>query len=314
MSTHQDILFGVASQTLVLDCPEGRPSSVTSVQVFYNYDGDDATAVSATTGSASVETNPNTTIDAASGDGQSNPRTINLTSTTGVSVGREYLITGSSSETEWAEIVEVSSGASATSRHPLRNAYVATDTFESTRISISLDDTWAADSDNISGDIDPNALYRVRWVYVVGSSTYVRDTYFDVVRYEGQHNVTGTDIDNMSPGFLDSLPHGHIEDQGRKLIDEAYKQVSIDLHQEGKADQMARQRDIVDELVKRKTLVLASEARIYAGGGSLDAVDAARTAYHARFDQLIRAKTAIPFATDAGGGATEVTPLGITRR
>ena len=48
----QEITLGLTSQALVFDCPDGRPSAVTSVTV-YEADADDtATAEAATTGSA----------------------------------------------------------------------------------------------------------------------------------------------------------------------------------------------------------------------------------------------------------------------
>ena len=50
----QDIQFGVSGQTLILDCEDGRPASVTSVKVW-SADADDTSPVeSATTGVAAV--------------------------------------------------------------------------------------------------------------------------------------------------------------------------------------------------------------------------------------------------------------------
>jgi len=82
MRSVQDIVYGVTGQTVYFDAPEGRPSSVTSVEVFLWDVSDDDTAEAAV-GSGSVETNPNTTIDAASGYGQTDARVLNVAATTG---------------------------------------------------------------------------------------------------------------------------------------------------------------------------------------------------------------------------------------
>src|SRR5436190_5204308 len=102
-----DILYGVTGQSLVFDAPEGRPSSVTSSTVHENIAGDDEQAESATTGSASVETNPNTTFDAASGVDQTDPRKCFLAATTGITPGRTYLAVNATLERDWVEVMAV---------------------------------------------------------------------------------------------------------------------------------------------------------------------------------------------------------------
>ena len=73
MVDHQDVIYNVTGQSFYLDCPEGRPTSITSVTVLDWNAGDDDTAESATTGSAGLDA-VNTTFDAASGAGQTDPR------------------------------------------------------------------------------------------------------------------------------------------------------------------------------------------------------------------------------------------------
>ena len=88
---HQDVTFNVTGQSLFLDVPEGRPSSVTSVQVRHWYEGDDQT-VQWTVSDQAVDS-VNTIFDAASGVSETDPRKLNLNATTGIVKGRTYLAT-----------------------------------------------------------------------------------------------------------------------------------------------------------------------------------------------------------------------------
>lgn len=258
----QNLYYNITGeQELAWDCPEGRPSAITSVTVYASSTGDDGTTEAATTGSAAVETNPNTTFDGASGAGESNPQLLNLAATTGMSPGRCYLATNALGEQELVEITAVTSGVSAEARHELRNAYANADTLVSTRISISVDDTWIADSNKISDDRDPNPGYRIRWVYVVDSITRVHDAYFNVVRYRADHDVAPTDVAAVRTGWIDNLPVEYADDRGESLIDEAYAEVVIDLHAACVPAEMMRNRSIVNRLTIRKAIMMASENR-----------------------------------------------------
>ena len=309
----QDVIYGVGSQVLFFDCPEGAPTSVTSVAVYENSDGDDATAEVATTGSASVETSPNTTFDTVSGASQANPKLCRLADTQLLDIGRRYLArtqaaTGRGA-TEWVVLAENNEGTGtvATSKHPLHLDYQVGDTFKSTRIQISVLDAWAADEDNISGaHAGANSRYRVRWEYVVNSVTYVADAYFDLVRYAGRHGVTSLDVERYFPGFLDKLPSDERSTIAAGMIDEAYKLVKIDLAAAGKVDQLARNREVMDEMVKRATVFLWAQTRALRGVGELSEYEIAEKQYYTRLDQLIRVTTKIPFSTDSSGAGVKV--------
>src|SRR5690606_25327288 len=111
--------------------------------------------------SGSVETNPDTTIDDNSGDGQADARILHVAEATGFETDRTYLV-GS----EWFDVLEIGDGT-VTARHPLHNAYSNGDAVQSTRILATIPDAWVADSANLRDDAGPNPHYRVRWVYVV---------------------------------------------------------------------------------------------------------------------------------------------------
>lgn len=289
-----DLLFGVTGQSLYFDAPEGRPSSVTSSDVFENTTGDDGTEEAATSGSAAVETNPDTTFNADSGAGQADARVCNLTATTGATIGRQYRATNAAGEVDIVEVAAVSSGASVTARQPLVNAYASGDAFESTRITHAIDATWVADKNNLSGGFDPNPKYRWRLVYVVSSVTYVHDLYFDLLRYAGRHDVSPIDVDRRARGWMERVATEDREDQGRAVIDEAYQVVKFDLYNLSLPDQSIRNREVVNELVKLKAIEMVDG-------------EAAAQVYAARFAQLMEfGKTSVSKTATAGASPGEI--------
>jgi hypothetical protein len=308
----QDITFGQASQTLVLDCLDGRPSSVTDVQVW-DYSTDDAgTEESATTGSASVETNPNTTVNAASGADEADPTIVYLTATTGCAVDRRYLLTSARGHFEWVEVDDVVSADYIVTRHPLLNNYAVSDTLESTRCSITLDTTWVSDTGNLSTTYNPNPRYRVRWTVVVDSATRVYETAFDLVRYQAQHGVTPQDMVRRHPTWLDSLGPDQRLTQGRDLIERGFEGLKFDLYADNKADQAIRNPEAVDQLVISKTWLMVIEDRVMNGTATGVELEAADRIYRARYDQFLRAPVV---QIDTGGGAaTTNKPLALLRR
>lgn len=313
MRTVLDIAFDVTGQTVYYDAPEGRPSSVTSATV-YRWDVADDSSSETAIGSASVETNPNTTIDAASGYGETDARKLNVAATTGFASERSYLVTSVDGLREWFEVEEIDSGNYVIAKHPLHNAYATADTVQSTRIQATVDSTWVADETNLLGDdVGPNPGYRIRWVYVVSGVTYVADTYFNLTRYVSKHGVTPQDIEVMAPGWLDMLPTDHRKDQGRRLIDNAHREVKIDLHQIDLAASAIAEAEIIDELTRYKTIELGEWARYMKGGIDETQANAASRRYATRLDSLARIVSRVP-VRDVTGAATPVIATGLTRR
>lgn len=306
-----DIVFGVTGQRVYLDATEGRPSSVTSVEVFRWESADDYAELS---GTGTVETDPNTTVDAASGYGQTDPGKLNVTATTGFQVGRRYLATTADGAREWVEVAEIDSGNYVLAKHPLHNAYAAADTVQSTRVSCTVDSTWVADETNLSESSGPNPSHRVRWVYVVSGTTYVADTYFSLTRYAGAHGVRPQDIETLYPGWLDRLPTDHRNDQGRALTNDAHRSVRLDLHAAWTADEMVANAEVVDELTRCKVLELGEMAKIMAGASTDGrAYEVARQLYRERLDSLIRITNKTPIR-DVDGSASSRASIGLTRR
>lgn len=310
----QEIILGGGTQYLILDCEDGRPTSVTSVSVYAADMDDTGTAESATTGSASVETSPNTTISAAAGPGNNaDPTALTLTSGTGVAIGRVFRITEDGTGVyEDVEIKSIS-GTSATLRHPLKNDYSSGSTFVSCRSTIAVDSTWLADTNNLCATFQPNPGYRVVWTVVIGGETrrYVR--YFDHLRYPARHGVTPIDVDRAHPGFLDSLPPDYQADQGRGVISAAFDAVKFELYADGKADQALRNAELLSRLVIQRCPLSLLEQNALRGAGNAEALELAARMFRQIYDQTIRAPVAA--IDEFGDGASQsVKPMPLTRR
>lgn len=310
----QEIVFDVTGQELVFDAPS-RPASVTSVDVLPWDSGDDDTAESATTGTASIDS-VNTTFDAASGVSQDNPRICNLTATTGIVLRRQYLATNALGETEWVEVGGITSATSVISNVNLMNDYASTDTFVGTRISIDVDSTWIADENNVINTASPNPSYRVRWVWVdADSKTHVDYTFVRLVRVEGRHGVTAIDMEAVLPNWISMLPQGHREDGGARLLAEAHRRVKVDLHAAGIADEQVRNQEIVDEAVKRAAVVVLLRAKLRSGAGEVDiSLTDAIEDYNSLINRLFTIETRVPVATTSDSAAVNVSSIGIWSR
>jgi hypothetical protein len=306
--THQEILFDVTGQSLIWDAPEGRPSSVTRVAVEVTQ-GDDSTADEFTP-TGTVETNPATTLDASAGVGQSDLKNIPLTATTGIVQGRRYLLTSAANGLkEWVEVEKIVSADTVSSRHPLQNAYVSADTFQTTRITAPVDATWVADENKISPESSTFPYYRVVWVYVVGGVTYRHETSLDLVRTTAQHTVTPVDVAEIKATWLDELPVDSRRDQGRALIERAFRNVKRHLLADGKLGRWVRYLDVMNDLVAYQAIVLSEGVKVSNFGVGFNAsYEAARQDYQQIYDQLIR-EPKVPIQSTPGGSAQPGTRL-----
>lgn len=248
-----ELLWNVTGQSLILRVKQGRPTSA-AYQVFRNYADDDSTPE--WSGNATVES-VNTTISVASGQAQSDPRKLSLTSTATIQVGRKYLVSESSLQ-EWVEPVEIQPTFIRV-RHPLENDYTTAAAFASTYLSAAVDATWIADKNHLSDIDDQMVDYRVKWSIVVGGATVVAYSFFDVLRQLVLHDVDIADVNDRAPGLHDSMPIEYRPDQGRSLIETSFRAVMahfaalrIDVH-------AVRDDFVLDELVLLRTLRVLAE-------------------------------------------------------
>src|SRR3990167_746911 len=246
-----DVLFDVSSQVVAHRFMLGRPTSAT-FSVFEDYANDDATAEF--TGTGTVDS-VNTTVDVTSGIGTTDAHKINLAATTSIVTGRKYLISDNSKQ-EWVEPIEIVSADYIRVRHPLRNSYSTAATFVGTTITAAIDATWVADEANISDHLDPNPDYRVRWAVVYSSATYVSYSYFDLVRATVSHQVDIEDLNARAPGLHDRLPLEYQADQGRGLIDSAWRATQAKLASLRIDTDAVRDDQFIDELVIMRALYM----------------------------------------------------------
>ena len=312
MAVHTDLQFGESGQTLEWLSREGRPSSITGVAVFDQETGDDGAAEAATSGAPAIDSVA-TTVSADSGISQADRHRLNLTATTNVDVGRFYRVQNATGEREWVEVVEVGSGF-VRARAPLQNDYANGDAFESTLITVAVDDTWAADDSHLSDDTDPNPGYRVRWEYVVAGQTYVHDAYFDLVRYRGGHDVTPADMERFSRGWSALVHTYHQDDQGQKLIDAGHEDLVLKLQAAGIADEMARNAWTMRQLTMRAAEYQLHLDRVRSGGEVDAAFEVVETRYHRAVEGLITVAGHTDFARDTAGSGHRAPPAPIWRR
>jgi hypothetical protein len=299
--THQEILFNVPSQNLVWDAPEGRPSSVTSVKVYWREQSDDGQTEFTPTGT--VEANPNTVTTAIAGASESDPTKITLSSGTGIAVKREFLLTSTLGEKEFTALV-AGSGTTWYARQPLINSHAIGSAFVSTRITAPVDASWVVDSNSVSPEDTTLPCYRVVWTYVVGGVTYRHESSADLVRYSAQHTVKAIDVDAVGPGWIDRLPIDYRREQGQWLIDQAFRQVRMDMRADAKVGRWLRELDVMNELVAYRAVVRSAEVGVLVGTVSREALELARALYDQRYADLIR-EPKVALASTQAGASTE---------
>jgi len=238
-----EVLWNVTGQSVGLLVRQGRPSAA-MFDVFRNYADDDAEPEFS--GTATVDS-VNTTTSAAAGPAQVDPQRLALTSTSGVQVGRKLLVTGNALK-EWIDPLEIGSGYIRV-RHPLENDYASGATVQSTWLFAAIDATWIADRNSLSDLSDQMVDYRVRWTITVGGATVVAYSFFDVVRQLLDHGVDIDDVNDRTPGLRDSLPVEYRADDGRPLVDAAYRSVRAQFASINIDVRALRDDEVLDELV-----------------------------------------------------------------
>ena len=274
------VLYNVAGQVVNFRFPNGRAISAT-YGVWRGTQSDDGP--SEFTGVATLDT-PNTTITTAAGPAQSDPTYIALAATTGIIIGRQYLLAGNGL-TEQVRVVEI--GATYVRvRSPIQADYAIGSTFVSTFISAAIDNTWITNLANLSNLADTYADWRVKWIILFGTSTYTYYSYFDVLRATVAHHVEIDDINVRAPGLADSLPVEYRAEDGRALIDGAYKSVRAHLVAMGIDPNSIRDDEAIDEMTVLRSLRTLAEGGWHPKGADwLTYVQLVTANYNVFFEQ-----------------------------
>jgi hypothetical protein len=309
MTETLDIQFDVTGQTVYYDAPEGRPSSVTDVQVWRDTDNDTNEEEDAL-GPPSVGS-VNTTFDAASGVDQADPTKCALTATTNIVAGQRYLATATSGAKEWVEVERIVSADAVYNRIPLVHAYASGDTFQETRVSATVSSSWVSDRDNLSDPRDPRPKFRAAWTYVVSGVTYRAVTYFNLTRYPFHLSVTAQDVDRMSRGFLSRMHPDDVRGAGAALLREASRLVRLDLWERELTRDGQRNNDILNELIGLRALWKVEEDNFMQGGDNGPQLERAEKRYWDRVQALLgEPKVRVQATVDGAGAVPDRRPIG----
>lgn len=309
----QELLFGVASQSLVLESP--RPlASVSSCSLFEANSDDTGTAESATSGNPAVGSAVlSTTSDAAAGASQTDPRKVSVVASAGFVVGRRYYI----SKAGAGEAFELARNDTANNdlyaRQPLLNDYATGATVaDSLRATQAVTDAWCAERGNVSANLSSTARYRARWVVTYATldgttgATDVLYTNVDLLRYASAPPVSPLDVDAAFPGWLDGLDPDSRDTQGDALIREAVRLVKIDLLRGSIPDQAIRNAEVHSDGVIRRCVYERVKSNAIRGGASDMQVRIAHDHYREWLDGLIAAPV-VAIDPTGGGGAKSTT-------
>lgn len=298
-----EVTYNETGQTVETRVSE-RPASATFKVLAYETPDDGTVKFQ---GAATIEA-VNTTVASTSGVGQADPNRINLTSTAGIQTSRKYTVSEGGKQ-EVVSPVQVETGYIRV-RYPLRNSYTTAATFVGTTLVAAIDATFVADLANISlhEDVDPG--YRVLWAYVVSGVEKKTYSYFDLIRAPITHQVDLDDVNARAPGLYSSMPTEYKVEQGRPLIDAAWRSVRAKMQSLSIDVDALRNDEVLDELVILKCLNLLAR-----GGWRPPAFDS-QTEYVAMtqsdFDRFVEQHYQVTLsqklATGTGGDAETVKP------
>lgn len=297
MRNTADILYDVTGQTLRHTVRSGRPSAATYA-VYAADAGDDDTAE--WTGTATIDSVTTTTMS-ASGPAQVDPTLIEVTSATGITAGRSYLLSDDG-QREWVTVVEID-GTDVYVSSPLRNDYASGATFVSCDITAAVDASWVADSDNLT---DPSSVapgYRVRWAVTVDSAAHVELTFFDFVRGAVGHGVTMVDVEARLWNVIEDIPAPHRADQGQRLIEAAWEDVQAMLAGNQINDAAVRDASRVDQLLIKQIRLTYALNGYYPRGMSADIAIRSAQDDLERFFERNFAVASVPTATTSNAAA-----------
>jgi hypothetical protein len=139
-----------------------------------------------------------TTITAAAGPSQANPRAVAITSATGVRVGGVYLLRDTTGAVEEAVTVARLVGTNIELTRGLTRAFANGSAFLGLEISGSFPSDVAADETRLDGGGGP---LQVVWSYTIGSTLYVQPSDLWITRYGVAPWVRVDEVYKFFPGF-----------------------------------------------------------------------------------------------------------------
>lgn len=250
------IMFGQLGQSVSIDFPFGRPTSATFTVLRAFIEIDDA-ANPEFSGAATLDT-VNTTLTAAAGPAQADPQQLALASYVGLSTTDAQYLIAANGVSERLNLNEVAATYART-RLALQYDYPIGATVLSTRLTAAIDDTFIQNISKISDLSDTYPDYRVKWTIIYAGKTYILYSFFDVVRTPARHSVEIADVNDRAPGLAYSLPVEYRSEDGRPLIEAAWRAVRAHLQAMNIAVDAIREDEVIDELVILRSLRVLAE-------------------------------------------------------
>ena len=256
MPTYQtvDLIYNQTGQTVYVYPDEwalGVPTSATCAVYKGDKDMDEDPEFSPTVTIDSVST----TIAAAAGPAQSNPRRLVLASCAGIDPGISYL---AETDAEQRELVTPTKAHTASAyidlENELRYDYPASGcTLKGVRMSFTVNADWIANSNNILLPDWPS--YKAVWTYTLGGLSRRAYTYLRIVRQVAKTGVTVRDLQKYMPDILLEEPRSQRGQGYNPLIEGAWEDCRRDLLALGREPSVFRDTEILAGLHIRRCLL-----------------------------------------------------------
>lgn len=215
MTPHISLVYGQTGQVIPFYPPdaelvrEGAPTSAATYKVYAGTaSNDDAVEFEGTATLDSVST----TVDAASGYTQTNRQRLYVASTTGVTVGRRYLMTNAGGQREVITVALVALDDYVDLEEPLAYDYASGATVKGIRHVFTVDATFIVDESTITvassallgaeSTSGPAPPFRVEWRYTTGSTAQRTWTSLAVVRQVAKSRLTAEQLRGVMPDVL----------------------------------------------------------------------------------------------------------------
>jgi hypothetical protein len=177
----------------------GRPTRVSSptceiVDLRYSETSSERSVLAS--GAATVEAG-NTTLSAAAGPSQVDPKLLTVASVTGFTQGRQYLVSKSDGQRELFTAARIDSGGlKIYALTELQFDYASSDLVQAVELECSFPAVEANDDDNVRSGGGP---YQVTWEYTIAGIKYRQPEQIWLGRYSTFPFITESDLTQVAP-------------------------------------------------------------------------------------------------------------------
>lgn len=288
------VLFGAVGATLSFEAAQGRPFADGSVTLVDPREAVGSSARTVVTGTASRKA-VSTTLTAAAGAAQTDPRNVPCVPPAVLSVGDYVWLTNVANQRERRRVIAKAT-ASITVDDPLVWDYATGATLDSAVMtSPAVPTVWAADEDNVVDDLE------AVWTYTVAGVSYTVVTRWDLVREVLDLWISDADILERFPDarrFRFASSPDSFEPQiraGQKMV------LSFLAGRELDPDRL-RGSELVRYLVVLATLVVLADNAVHPNKADTQTYYERRLAeYNGALNDITSGRLKIPYDADEDG-------------